>query len=542
MAIAVIPHRFVHDLLPAAQILRFLGLEGAAFLGFRSAGLPPLEPGGAEGVHEEVEQAGEAHAHDRIPGAALAVALHLEAVVQQAGHSQAAGGEGLFLSLVILGVDPVQVDLGQVAVEVGAEDLAAGVEAVATEAVLQLCCADLGVVGGEPAAGFLAALIAIDLDEFGAQFRRAEQISVGAGDRFRSELDGALTGVELLSYRLEHRGAIGARVEHTGVIGHPQRIALGIDAPVAVAVLLPEVLLGAGGGEILGGELAHAGTAADVAGHDRHGGLVDQQAALHRGELPALGLAQDLGHPAVEILQLHRVGHTAETLQRFAHRTHVGQVHADLDRRAGVEALITAELEQQLVAVHPAAAGVAHLDEHLLAVDAVAGVLLALAGRSGADITHRLDGQLVAHHRQPADQVRLNDGAGAAAHHRQVHHQTEGLPVHQVGGGAVVGAGEVLALLNPGGAADPQPASGGEGFLFELHAAHQLHFLRTEVAQLAQAFEVAFGHLVPAFTAVGGLARIGAIEDGVGGRRRGWKVRSGSLEGLAHGGGAESRY
>ena len=92
--------------------------------------------------------------------------------------------------------------------------------------------------------------------------------------------------------------------------------------------------------------MAHAGAAADVAGHDRYGCFVDQQAALHRGELAALGLAQDLGHPAVEILQLDRVGHAAEALEGFANGSHVGEIHADLDRCAGLEPLITAQLKQ----------------------------------------------------------------------------------------------------------------------------------------------------------------------------------------------------
>jgi len=52
-------------------------------------------------MHEEIEQAGEAHAHNRIPGAALAVTLHLEIVVEQAGHRQASGLEGIGLGLMV---------------------------------------------------------------------------------------------------------------------------------------------------------------------------------------------------------------------------------------------------------------------------------------------------------------------------------------------------------------------------------------------------------------------------------------------------------
>ena len=162
-------------------------------------------------------------------------------------------------------------------------------------------------------------------------------------------------------------------------------------------------------------------------------------------------------------------------------------------------------------------------------------MLLALARRGGADVAHTGDQQLIAHRRQAVDQVRLDDGAGPAAHHRQVHHQPEGLPVHQVGGGAVVGAGEVFAALDPGGAADPQPAAGGQGLLLLLHAAQQLHLLRVEVAQAAQALQVALGHFVPALAAVGGFAAVGAVEDRIGRRGRGREVGPGTVEDAAGG-------
>ena len=99
MAIAVVPHRLVDTLFPAGQVGRFLGLEVQALHGVGPAGLPPLQPGGAKGMHKEIEQAGETHAHDRIPSPALAIALHLKAVVEQAGHGQAAGFEGFVLGL-----------------------------------------------------------------------------------------------------------------------------------------------------------------------------------------------------------------------------------------------------------------------------------------------------------------------------------------------------------------------------------------------------------------------------------------------------------
>ena len=101
--------------------------------------------------------------------------------------------------------------------------------------------------------------------------------------------------------------------------------------------------------------------------------------------------------------------------------------------------MIGAEIEQQLITVYPAAAGVAHLDRDPLAINAVAGVLLALACRRGTNVANSGYHELIAHRRQAANQMGFNDGACAAAHHRQVHHQAKGFPIHQVGGSAVVG-------------------------------------------------------------------------------------------------------
>ena len=118
MAVAVIPNSFIHHLLPAAQVVSLLGLEGTAFVGVGSAGFPPPQPVAAEGMYEEIEQTGEADAHDRIPFAALAVTLHLEAVVEQACHRQGCSPEGVGLSLLVAGIDLVEVDFSKIAVEI----------------------------------------------------------------------------------------------------------------------------------------------------------------------------------------------------------------------------------------------------------------------------------------------------------------------------------------------------------------------------------------------------------------------------------------
>jgi len=118
----------------------------------------------------------------------------------------------------------------------------------------------------------------------------------------------------------------------------------------------------------------------------------------------------------------------------------------------------------------------------------------------------------------------LDDGAGAAAHHRQVHHQGEGFPIHQIGGGAVVGTGEILSPLDPIGAADPQPAAGRQGLLLLLHPPQQLHLIVVEVAEAPQALQVAFSHRMPALATRGGLTGIGAIKNRVSRRGGGGEI------------------
>ena len=166
---------------------------------------------------------------------------------------------------------------------------------------------------------------------------------------------------------------------------------------------------------------------------------------------------------------------------------------------------------------------------------------MALAGRGDADVADAGDLEGVADRGEPLDQVRLNDGAGAAAHHRQVHHQTEGFPIHQVGGGAVVGTGEVRLLLDPGGATNPEPTARGQRFLFLLHPAQQGHFFLVQVAEFAKAREVALSDLVPAFAAVRGFAAVGPVEDRIRGRGSRRKVRSGAVQGAGAARGTGSR-
>ena len=107
VAVAVVPDRLIDDLLPALEVSGLLFLVLTALIRLRPAGFPPGEPAGTEGMHEEVEQAGEAHANDGIPFTALAIALDFKAVVEQTGHRESTGAEGIRLRLLVLGIDLV---------------------------------------------------------------------------------------------------------------------------------------------------------------------------------------------------------------------------------------------------------------------------------------------------------------------------------------------------------------------------------------------------------------------------------------------------
>ena len=82
MTVAVVPDCLIDDLLPTAQVSGFLLLEAQTLLGLRPASLPPAQQFRAEGMDEEVEQTGAADANDRVPFAALAVALHFKTMVE----------------------------------------------------------------------------------------------------------------------------------------------------------------------------------------------------------------------------------------------------------------------------------------------------------------------------------------------------------------------------------------------------------------------------------------------------------------------------
>ena len=57
-----------------------------------------------------------------------------------------------------------------------------------------------------------------------------------------------------------------------------------------------------------------------------------------------------------------------------------------------------------------------------------------------------------------------------------------------------------------------------------LHAPQQLNFVVVEVAELAQALQVAFRHLMPALAAGWGLAGLGAVKNRVDGRGGGGEI------------------
>ena len=69
------------------------------------------------------------------------------------------------MALFVVGVNLIEVNFREVAVEVGTKNFSARIESVTAQSVVELCITDRTVVGAEPTASFVATLIAIDLDE-----------------------------------------------------------------------------------------------------------------------------------------------------------------------------------------------------------------------------------------------------------------------------------------------------------------------------------------------------------------------------------------
>ena len=111
------------------------------------------------------------------------------------------------------------------------------------------------------------------------------------------------------------------------------------------------------------------------------------------------------------------------------------------------------------------------------------------------------------------DMAFFNDSASTGTHHRQVHHQSQRLPVSHTGAGAVVSTTEVLLVLQPFRATSPQPATRGEHLPVLLHFTHQGSFLLGEIAQLRDGFYCPISDLLIVFAALFGEAAIGPIKD-----------------------------
>ena len=111
--------------------------------------------------------------------------------------------------------------------------------------------------------------------------RICQQVRVRAGNRFRRVLDGPLTALELLGDGLQNGGVIRCLVINPCVIGHPQGVPMRVNPPVAILVLLPQVVLGNSSQLVITTELTHPSAATDVARNDCHGGFVNQQTDLY---------------------------------------------------------------------------------------------------------------------------------------------------------------------------------------------------------------------------------------------------------------------
>ena len=89
-------------LAPEGQVASLSTFEAQTFSGAGATVEHPLQPLSTEGLHEEVEQAGEGDTHDRVDLTGVGVALVLELVEEQSSNLEGTSAEGVSLLLIIL--------------------------------------------------------------------------------------------------------------------------------------------------------------------------------------------------------------------------------------------------------------------------------------------------------------------------------------------------------------------------------------------------------------------------------------------------------
>ena len=248
MLLAISNNALVSSSAPAGEIVLLqLSVHLISFLMAElSVVLPsthhPLQPAVAARMDEEIKQTSKADAHNRVNRSAVLIPLMNEFMLEKRSDLEASGVERVMLCVIVRGVDGIQVDLGEVAVEVAADDLTAGVEAIAIHAVLQLTLvrgfAVLGLEGDSKVAlGGFATLLGVDLQEGTLSGLASQDVYVCSGNGLRHVLDGTLTRLELQSNGILHGGVIGFGVVAPGMVCHPEGLFPRIDPPVTVLVL-----------------------------------------------------------------------------------------------------------------------------------------------------------------------------------------------------------------------------------------------------------------------------------------------------------------
>ena len=151
--------------------------------------------------------------------------------------------------------------------EVLTKDLPARVEAITPHTVIEFPLVLFTVQAVQVCTALVGGLL-IARQELISFFVGVKQVTVRACDCLGGILDCTFAAIELLCHRILDLIKGWFVVVDTGVVGHSQRITLGVNTPFPVFALLPEVVLCYRCELVFAIELPHSGASTNVASYN----------------------------------------------------------------------------------------------------------------------------------------------------------------------------------------------------------------------------------------------------------------------------------
>ena len=156
----------------------------------------PGQPLTTHAMNKEVKKASERYANNGINLTGVLVSLVDKPMLEECCHLESSSIKSLVLRIVITWVDGIEVNFGQVAVEIAAKDFAAGVKAVAVHAVLQFTLVHVvtDVLSGhcKQLHGGLSPQLGVGLQEVLLEYWTAQQVGIRASHGLRDVLNSTL--------------------------------------------------------------------------------------------------------------------------------------------------------------------------------------------------------------------------------------------------------------------------------------------------------------------------------------------------------------